>query len=711
MKLRYIMLTIMLPMLGLVGFFCLIEFRVLSGARDRAEATARAADEVTVIYALISELQRERGYTEGVLSTNSASYGPELAKQRQVVDAALMANTHDFNVIAKATPIELEAFFNGLADLGTIRNRIDRREATAQEAVEFYSKVVDAGLRASANSPGGGDDTTLDSLWQARSMLAAARESAGREQGNVLRIITEGKVTPAAMEQFIRVLALQDQAIEHAGDLLEDPGLADRLLTDPATRSLQRSRELVLGAAFGGSLSGLTGAEWFAGSSAWQSTIGAVEESLGDRLVLLSQQLAEKASNRLFNELVLILSVTVGVFLFSLFVFERMIRRFRSLTLVMAEFIEGNFAAHVPFTDSRSEMNLMARSIYRFKQETLARLRDAATRKQNDEAVLNARHQRVVDLVTEGLAALAKADLTCHFDNPLDGEYDTIRTDFNTASARLREVIVTLAHTITDLDERSSEMLESSNDLAQRTAEQDQTLRNTTQQVMQLSAAVDAYGQEIISASEMAGYAKKSTGQSSETMRKAIDSMARIEESSKKISQIISLIEDISFQTNLLALNAGVEAARAGESGRGFAVVASEVRDLARRSSQAATEIKGLIDNASREVAAGVSLVDQAGEGLGVIFEKINKMDEVLSSVSRTAEEQTKGLKEFSSAMVRLAELTQENSSMVEQTRNTTSEMAQSSRHLAEVIQDFVVEVDEGPSFASVRTHGHQRAA
>jgi len=204
--------------------------------------------------------------------------------------------------------------------------------------------------------------------------------------------------------------------------------------------------------------------------------------------------------------------------------------------------------------------------------------------------------------------------------------------------------MVTLAATITDLDERSSEMLESSNDLAQRTVEQDQTLQMTISQVKRLSAAIDAYGAKIISASEMAGFDKKSTGQSSETMRKAIESMARIEDSSKKISQIISLIEDISFQTNLLALNAGVEAARAGDSGRGFAVVASEVRDLARRSSQAATEIKGLIGNATREVAAGVSLVGQAGGSLALIFEKIDKMNEVLGSISRTAGDQTKGL-------------------------------------------------------------------
>jgi len=134
------------------------------------------------------------------------------------------------------------------------------------------------------------------------------------------------------------------------------------------------------------------------------------------------------------------ISATVAIFLFSLIVFERMIRWFRTLTLVMSEFIEGDFTAHVPFTKSNSEMNVMARSIYRFKQETLARIRDAQSRKENDEAVLNAKHRRVVGLVTEGLAALAHSDLLRHFDEPLDREYDLIRADFNTASGRLRDV-------------------------------------------------------------------------------------------------------------------------------------------------------------------------------------------------------------------------------------------------------------------------------
>lgn len=702
MKLRYIMLIIMLPMLALVGYFCVVEYRLLSAAKVRAEHTALATQETTRLYVVIDEIQSERGYTAGVISSRGANFRAELAKQRAAVDEAFAALPTEFTGLSASA--QITSFVENMGQIGSWRARVDSGDVAASEVFEFYTAIINVGLEATSAISDRDEVETLATLTQARAILAQAKEYAGQERGAVLGGIISGAISKGLAERIIYLRALQEFAIRRAATALGDEMMAERLLADPAATSLKRSREIMVNAAFGEPLGGLTAAEWFAGSTAWLDAIGAMEDSIGKRLSVLSLEVADQAKSRLVGELTVFLSAIAAVFLFSLIVFERMIRRFRSLTLVMAQFIEGNFKAHVPFTESNSEMNVMARSIYRFKQETLARMRDAESRKQTDEAVLNAKHQRVVDLVTEGLAALAHADLTRHFDTPLDGEYDAIRTDFNTASGRLRDVMVTLAATISDLDERSSEMLDSSNDLAQRTVEQDQTLRTTTSQVMHLSAAVDAYGAEIISASEMAGFAKKSTGQSSETMRKAIESMARIEDSSKKISQIISLIEDISFQTNLLALNAGVEAARAGDSGRGFAVVASEVRDLARRSSQAATEIKGLIDNASREVAAGVNLVDQAGGSLGLIFEKIDKMDEVLESISRTAGDQTKGLKEFSAAMVRLAELTQENTAMVEQTRSASSEMAQSSRHLAELIRDFDLGTDDrAPNFSTRR--------
>jgi methyl-accepting chemotaxis protein len=176
---------------------------------------------------------------------------------------------------------------------------------------------------------------------------------------------------------------------------------------------------------------------------------------------------------------------------------------------------------------------------------------------------------------------------------------NTIRSgiDFNTATARLREVTEAIVTTAVDLDARAGELLRSSAALGERTVEQVNTIDATNARVGQLSQEVEAYAGNVSDAARLAASAKDTADRSGDVVRSAVDAMSRISASSQEIGRIISMIEDISFQTNLLALNAGVEAARAGDSGKGFAVVASEVRDLARRSSEATQEIKSLIDD------------------------------------------------------------------------------------------------------------------
>ncbi|MFN3348310.1 methyl-accepting chemotaxis protein, partial [Pseudorhodoplanes sp.] len=159
--------------------------------------------------------------------------------------------------------------------------------------------------------------------------------------------------------------------------------------------------------------------------------------------------------------------------------------------------------------------------------------------------------------------------------------------------------------------------------------------------------------------------------QGGQVVAEAVSAMARIEESSRKISDIISVIDEIARQTNLLALNAAVEAARAGEAGRGFAVVASEVRSLAQRSSQAAKDIKDLIVNSSVQVQDGVDLVNRAGSSLGEIVESIKQVAGIMSDIANASAEQASGLDQISKALVQMDEVTQQNSALVEQNAAT----------------------------------------
>nr|WP_255456217.1 methyl-accepting chemotaxis protein [Sedimentitalea sp. CY04] len=161
--------------------------------------------------------------------------------------------------------------------------------------------------------------------------------------------------------------------------------------------------------------------------------------------------------------------------------------------------------------------------------------------------------------------------------------------------------------------------------------------------------------------------ARQEATNSGEVVQKTVSAMKEIEQSSGRISQIIGVIDDIAFQTNLLALNAGVEAARAGEAGRGFAVVASEVRALAQRSSDAATEIKSLINDSSRHVDNGVDLVGQAGNALGNIVDRVNHISQLITEMSEGSAEQSTGLGEINLGVTQLDQVTQQNAAMVEQ--------------------------------------------
>ncbi len=170
---------------------------------------------------------------------------------------------------------------------------------------------------------------------------------------------------------------------------------------------------------------------------------------------------------------------------------------------------------------------------------------------------------------------------------------------------------------------------------------------------------------------------------------KAVEAMAKIEESSRKISDIIGVIDEIARQTNLLALNAAVEAARAGEAGRGFAVVASEVRSLAQRSSQAAKDIKDLITNSNGQVKDGVTLVNQAGTALTEIVESFKSVAEIVADIANASSEQASGIEQVNKALTQMDEVTQQNSALVEENAATAKTLEHQAKAMDERVAFF----------------------
>jgi len=256
--------------------------------------------------------------------------------------------------------------------------------------------------------------------------------------------------------------------------------------------------------------------------------------------------------------------------------------------------------------------------------------------------------------------------------------------------------LVTQAHASAEAARRASEELASGNlDLSQRTDEQASTLEETAAAMEELSSTVGGNADSCREASRLAADATGVARDGARVAREATSTMDTIDRSSRRIVDIIGVIESISFQTNILALNAAVEAARAGEQGRGFAVVASEVRSLAQRSAQAAKEIKGLIEESVGSVGRGTRLVHDAGGIIGNVAESVEKVNELIGIIAVASREQASGVESVNKAVTQLQAVTQRNSGVVQDAAHAALALKEEAARLAEIVGRFRMDAVE----------------
>ena len=450
-------------------------------------------------------------------------------------------------------------------------------------------------------------------------------------------------------------------------------------------------------------------------NAALRTQAATVTDELEKHVMAGSAAATVQTNSTIFTTVAVISASVAAAVMLAFFLAQfSIVRPLRALTSAMGELANGNFDVVLPGLGRKDEVGEIAGAVEGFKvkaaekakleaDETLRRQKSEAEAEAQAQAKLAAERARTAEeqakkskeqadaftSLAKGLGRLAQGDLSFQLTSGFTDEYKQIRDDFNGAIGQLKETIGALSASTNEVAAAATEIATATTDLSQRTEEQAASLEQTSASMEQISATVKKNAENAQQANSSAAGTREVASRGGEVVSQAITAMSRIDESSRQISDIIGVIDEIARQTNLLALNAAVEAARAGDAGRGFAVVASEVRSLAQRSSQAAKDIKDLITTSNSQVKDGVDLVNRAGQSLTEIVKSIESVAHIVSDIASASAEQAGGIDQVNKALTQMDEVTQQNSALVEENAATAKNLQQQSAAMTQSVGVF----------------------
>ncbi|WP_162797701.1 methyl-accepting chemotaxis protein [Thermomonas haemolytica] len=317
------------------------------------------------------------------------------------------------------------------------------------------------------------------------------------------------------------------------------------------------------------------------------------------------------------------------------------------------------------------------------------------------------------------LSAVAAGDLTRRIEVELPGQFGQLANDANRTVEELARIVQEIRQTSDSISAAAGEIAAGNADLSMRTEQQAASLEETASSMEELTSTVKQNADNARQANQLAIGAAGVAESGGEVVQKVVSTMGDIQTASRRIADIIGVIDGIAFQTNILALNAAVEAARAGEQGRGFAVVAAEVRSLAQRSAGAAKEIKQLITDSVLKVEEGSALVDQAGKTMGEIVSSVKRVTDIMADISAASQEQSSGIEQVNQAITQMDEGTQQNAALVEQASASAESLRQQAEALVQAVAAFQLARQQAAArtasaakpAASTHSHAHPAAA
>jgi methyl-accepting chemotaxis protein len=509
----------------------------------------------------------------------------------------------------------------------------------------------------------------------------------------------------------------------HVGNFREAITANDALATDPASRAALAELKAPLDTYIksAGQMVDLAASDHaqavvaMPGFMKQFTTLEGAMSNASDRIEAASTAAAARAKSvALFSEILMTAAVVAGVIFAGILIMisrAAIVRPVLNLAGDMRRLAAGQNDITVSGAGRADEIGEMAKSVEVFRQSGIERARLEAEaagfqqeldRKLRDmEAafeVAGREQKAVVDVMAKGLASLAGGDLSTRIAAQVASDYIALKNDFNAAAAGLEDAIRTISAVAGQIGSGTQEIASASNDLSRRTEQQAASLEETAAALDEIAATVRQTADGATRATAEVASARTDAERSGQVVGQAVSAMGAIEDSSRQITQIIGVIDEIAFQTNLLALNAGVEAARAGDAGRGFAVVAQEVRALAQRSAEAAKEIKTLISTSSQQVDAGVNLVGQTGEALNRIVGRVAAIDDLVRQISSSSQEQASGLAEVNTAVNHMDQVVQQNAAMVEQATAATHSLKGETAQLVSLVGRFKIGGEEQPA-------------